>query len=201
MLTRHPCSNFGYLSIFSFLFLSVAWFLISGEGGFGSSCGFFPSSSCRRSFRRRSIGSSNRPSCWIVRSPSYCLGGLRLGHRCPDARRPISFWYFGSISSYVVHGWCVVFWHRVQVRFYDCIRFLVLFEPLEGFDSFDVHLDNNESVKNPHSILDFSTDLSVFYSIKIGYYVFKIDMSTCRSVQVDSLLCLLSSAAVSVSYV
>ena len=36
---------------------------------------------------------------------------------------------------------------------------------------------------NPDIILDFSTDLSVFYSIEIGFFAFKIDMSTCRSVQ------------------
>ena len=39
---------------------------------------------------------------------------------------------------------------------------------------------------DPDSILDFSTVLSVFYSIEIGYLSYKIDMSTCQSVQADS---------------
>ena len=39
---------------------------------------------------------------------------------------------------------------------------------------------------DPDSILDFSTDSSGLYSIEIGYFAYKIDMSTCQSVQADS---------------
>ena len=60
------------------------------------------------------------------------------------------------------------------------------FEPLEGLDFLDVHLENNETDKNEsgfypgfqHRFFDL-----LFYCFLM--FTFKIDMLTCRSVQDD----------------
>ena len=58
-------------------------------------------------------------------------------------------------------------------------------EPLEGVDSFDVLLDMNESNINESGFYPgFQRRFVVLYSIEIRIFLFKIDMLTCRSVQV-----------------
>ena len=63
----------------------------------------------------------------------------------------------------------------------------MLFEPLEGFDFFDVPLDNNESDKSESGFYPgYRHRFFGLYSIGIGYFPSKIDMLTCRSAQAFS---------------
>ena len=61
-------------------------------------------------------------------------------------------------------------------------------EPFEGYDSFEVLLDKNDSVNNDSGffILDFNIDMSMIFLLFRILSMSKIDMSTCRSVQADS---------------
>ena len=58
-----------------------------------------------------------------------------------------------------------------------------LSEPLEVYDFFDFLFTLNDLGKNPDSILDFSTDMSVFYSIDSDILCSR---STCQHVSVQA---------------
>ena len=66
--------------------------------------------------------------------------------------------------------------------------FATLNEPLEGVESFDVLLDLIDFVFSIHIRISASIRRSLFY--ESGHFLFKIDMSTCRSGQVRPFLSL-----------